>query len=231
MPGNVDFAPFFETYKSAVLAKDVDALNALYGEDVIAFDLWGDWSLAGEGWREMNRAWLTSLGDESVVVDFDDIEIFPWRRRRRRDGDDRVQGGLGKRRDLARDAKSADLVGETDRRRLENRSSTYVDTDRPRHDGAEIPSLNGGAAALAGQGEHSNPPDGRRAGCTNFSHPAGIADRAMPTLTRLIVAIVILAGAAYGGMLALVMLEKPTQREIVVPIVLPSHAPSPAPAK
>ncbi len=53
----------------------------------------------------------------------------------------------------------------------------------------------------------------------------------MPTLTRLVVAILILAGLAYGGVIALVMLEKPTQREIVVPVVLPSASPTPGPVK
>jgi len=46
----------------------------------------------------------------------------------------------------------------------------------------------------------------------------------MPTLTRLIVAILALAGLAYGGMVALVTLEKPTQREIVTPVILPTPA-------
>ena len=53
----------------------------------------------------------------------------------------------------------------------------------------------------------------------------------MPTLTRLIVATLILAGATYGGMVALVLLEKPVQREIVVPVVLPTPSPSPTASK
>lgn len=44
----------------------------------------------------------------------------------------------------------------------------------------------------------------------------------MPTLTRLIFALIVLAGLAYVGVLALVTFEKPTPREIVVPIPLPS---------
>jgi hypothetical protein len=46
----------------------------------------------------------------------------------------------------------------------------------------------------------------------------------MPTLTRLIVAILVLAGLAYGAMVALVTFEKPTQREIVTPVILPTPA-------
>jgi len=46
----------------------------------------------------------------------------------------------------------------------------------------------------------------------------------MPTLTRLIVAILLLAGLAYGSMVALVALEIPAQREIVTPVILPTPA-------
>ncbi len=50
----------------------------LYDKDLIAFDLWEDWSHVGEGpWREMNAHWLGSLGSESVLVEFDDIAIVP----------------------------------------------------------------------------------------------------------------------------------------------------------
>jgi ketosteroid isomerase-like protein len=74
----VDFGGFFDAYKSAVFNKDVDALMGLYDRDFVAFDMWDAWSLVGEGpWREMNQAWLTSLGSESVQVEFDDIKIFP----------------------------------------------------------------------------------------------------------------------------------------------------------
>jgi ketosteroid isomerase-like protein len=73
-----DFDSLFNTYKSAVLDKDVGALMDIYDKDFIAFDMWGAWSYVGEGpWREVNHDWLTSLGSESVVVDFDDITITP----------------------------------------------------------------------------------------------------------------------------------------------------------
>ena len=78
MTSTLDFNGFFESYKSAVLNKDVGALMALYDEDFIAFDLWGAWRYVGEGpWHQMNEGWLTSLGSESVVVAFDDIETTP----------------------------------------------------------------------------------------------------------------------------------------------------------
>ena len=70
----LDFNAFFEAYKSSVLNKQVDKLMDLYDEDLIAFDMWGRWSYVGAGpWREMNEEWLGSLGSESVVVEFDDI--------------------------------------------------------------------------------------------------------------------------------------------------------------
>ena len=74
MQPTLDFNAFFEAYKSSVLNKQVDKLMDLYDEDLIAFDLWGRWSYVGEGpWRGMNEEWLGSLGSESVVVEFDDI--------------------------------------------------------------------------------------------------------------------------------------------------------------
>jgi ketosteroid isomerase-like protein len=74
----LDFGSFFDAYKSAVFNKDVDTLMGLYDRDLVAFDLWGAWSHIGEtSWREMNEEWLTTLGSESVLVDFEDIRIFP----------------------------------------------------------------------------------------------------------------------------------------------------------
>jgi ketosteroid isomerase-like protein len=69
-----DFNSFFEAYESSVLNKQVDKLMALYDEDLVAYDMWGRWSYAGAApWREMNERWLGSLGSETVVVEFDDI--------------------------------------------------------------------------------------------------------------------------------------------------------------
>ena len=74
MQPTLDFNAFFEAYKSSVLNKQVDKLMDLYDEDLIAFDMWGRWSYVGEApWRGMNEEWLGSLGSESVVVEFDDI--------------------------------------------------------------------------------------------------------------------------------------------------------------
>ncbi len=63
-----------ERYTAAVRAKDVDALLALYGEDVRVFDMWERWSYDGAvEWRQMASEWFRSLGSEQVVVEFQDV--------------------------------------------------------------------------------------------------------------------------------------------------------------
>ena len=65
-----------ETYRAAVRAKDVDAFCALYDEDVVLFDMWGEWSYRGlPAWRRNVEQWFGSLGDELVGVDFDELEV------------------------------------------------------------------------------------------------------------------------------------------------------------
>jgi ketosteroid isomerase-like protein len=77
MEQTLDFNGFFEAYKSSVLTKQVDKLLDLYDQDLIAFDMWDRWSYAGgDSWREMNQQWLGSLGSESVIVEFDDINTL-----------------------------------------------------------------------------------------------------------------------------------------------------------
>lgn len=72
-----DFGHLFETYKSAVLTKDAEALMAMYDEDFLAFDLWDAWLYESiEPWRRMNFDWLGSLGSGSVGVEFGDIKTF-----------------------------------------------------------------------------------------------------------------------------------------------------------
>lgn len=66
----------FDTYKSSVLRKDVDAFTSIFDDNVRIFDMW-EWSYEGLApWREMAKGWFSSLGDnEQVVVTFDDIQI------------------------------------------------------------------------------------------------------------------------------------------------------------
>lgn len=60
-------------YKDAVFEKNLDALIALYDDNVVIFDMWGTWSHNGiDAWRQMAASWFDSLGTERVVVDFSD---------------------------------------------------------------------------------------------------------------------------------------------------------------
>lgn len=69
------FVQMLDSYKAAVLAKDVDAFAALYSDDVHIFDMWGAWSLRGiKSWRNMAREWFSSLGTERVIVDVKDAQ-------------------------------------------------------------------------------------------------------------------------------------------------------------
>ncbi len=66
----------FDGYKSAVFEKDAEAFLSHYTEDIHIFDLWEKWSYEGiDAWRGMVTGWFGSLGDEKVVVDFDDIQV------------------------------------------------------------------------------------------------------------------------------------------------------------
>ncbi|MGO4859245.1 YybH family protein [Arthrobacter sp. 2MCAF14] len=64
-----------EAYAVAVHAKDVDAFTALYDDNVHIYDSWGQWQYTGiEAWRAMAGEWFSSLGDERVQVEFNDVQ-------------------------------------------------------------------------------------------------------------------------------------------------------------
>jgi ketosteroid isomerase-like protein len=66
-----------ETYKSAVLSKDVDTLMHLYEPDVRVFDTWGVWSYEGAAaWRVAIAGWFFSLKNDNCRVTFDDVSII-----------------------------------------------------------------------------------------------------------------------------------------------------------
>lgn len=66
----------FDAYKTAVFSKDVDALTALYDENVRVFDMWGKWSYNGiEAWRGIVANWFGSLGADRVAVDVHDVQM------------------------------------------------------------------------------------------------------------------------------------------------------------
>ena len=68
-------AHVLDSYRSAVLAKDVDAFMRLYDPGVRVFDTWGVWSYEGaEAWRRAVEGWLTTLGTERVKVTFEDVK-------------------------------------------------------------------------------------------------------------------------------------------------------------
>jgi len=65
-----------ETYKSAIFAKDVEALMRLYDPKVRVFDAWGVWSYDNaESWQRTVESWFNSLGSERVKVAFDDVIV------------------------------------------------------------------------------------------------------------------------------------------------------------
>ncbi|HEY1141824.1 MAG TPA: nuclear transport factor 2 family protein [Lysobacter sp.] len=72
---NDPVAHMLDAYREAVFAKDVDAFVRLYDTNVHVFDMWGEWSLQGlKAWRGMAEGWFGSLGDERVLVTFDDVQ-------------------------------------------------------------------------------------------------------------------------------------------------------------
>ena len=67
-----------EAYAAAVRAKDVDAFLALYADDVRTFDLWSVWSYDGkDALRAMVAEWFGSVGDDQIVVEYDEVRTQP----------------------------------------------------------------------------------------------------------------------------------------------------------
>lgn len=62
-------------YQAAVLAKDADAFVALYADDVLIYELWGNWTHDIASWREMAKGWFAFLGDGTCRVEADDVRI------------------------------------------------------------------------------------------------------------------------------------------------------------
>lgn len=64
-----------ESYKSAVLAADINAFMRLYDPGVRVFDTWGAWSYEGaQAWQRAVEGWFTSLRTEKVRVTFDEVQ-------------------------------------------------------------------------------------------------------------------------------------------------------------
>jgi uncharacterized protein (TIGR02246 family) len=66
----------FDTYKTSVLRKDLDAFLSIFDDNVRIFDMW-EWTYDGlTPWRKMVKDWFSSLPNgEQVAVTFDDIRI------------------------------------------------------------------------------------------------------------------------------------------------------------
>jgi uncharacterized protein (TIGR02246 family) len=72
----IDFKALFETYKNAAFDKDEAALLQLYADDVIAFDMWGAWSIEGlDAMRTMVKGWFASLGDDRDAIAFEPVRM------------------------------------------------------------------------------------------------------------------------------------------------------------
>ena len=72
--GDAAVREMLAAYRAAAHARDVDALAALYADDVRVFDLWGGWSCEGRAaWRAVIADWLGGLGSERVEVEFDEV--------------------------------------------------------------------------------------------------------------------------------------------------------------
>lgn len=65
-----------DTYRAAVLAKNVETLMHVYDPEVRVFDAWGTWVYEGAAaWQVAVEGWFASLGSETVRVSFDDVKI------------------------------------------------------------------------------------------------------------------------------------------------------------
>jgi uncharacterized protein (TIGR02246 family) len=71
-----DVRALLTVYRESAYAKDVARFMTMYAEGVRVFDLWGSWEVTGAAaWGEGIAGWFGSLGDDRVVVDFDDIAV------------------------------------------------------------------------------------------------------------------------------------------------------------
>jgi uncharacterized protein (TIGR02246 family) len=69
-------ARLIETYRQAVLNRDVEAFMRLYDPKARVFDAWGVWSYEGaEAWRKAIESWLGSHEEERYEVKADDVQV------------------------------------------------------------------------------------------------------------------------------------------------------------
>ncbi|HEL1592254.1 TPA: nuclear transport factor 2 family protein [Streptococcus suis] len=65
-----------ELYQQAVLEKDVDLMLSLYCDDVLMYDVAGQWSLSGKkDLTDMVTAWFQEIGPDRVEVSYSNLEV------------------------------------------------------------------------------------------------------------------------------------------------------------
>jgi len=64
-----------DSYRAAVLARDVEAFMRLYHPAARVFDAWGVWLYEGApSWQRAVEGWFASLASERVRVTFSDVQ-------------------------------------------------------------------------------------------------------------------------------------------------------------
>lgn len=72
---NIEIKALLEKYKKAVFDKDLESYLSLFDENIRIFDMWEKWSYDSIiSWKEVTTEWFSSLKDERVVVEFNDIQ-------------------------------------------------------------------------------------------------------------------------------------------------------------
>ncbi|HEM2815523.1 TPA: nuclear transport factor 2 family protein [Streptococcus suis] len=65
-----------ELYKPAVLEKDLDLMLSLYCDDVLIYDVAGQWSLSGKkDLADMVTSWFQEIATDRVEVSYSNLEI------------------------------------------------------------------------------------------------------------------------------------------------------------
>lgn len=65
-----------ELYKQAVLEKDLDLMLSLYCDDVLIYDVAGQWSLSGKkDLADMVTYWFQEIATDRVEVSYSNLEI------------------------------------------------------------------------------------------------------------------------------------------------------------
>lgn len=73
----VSIARVIESYKAAVLARDIEAFMRLYDPAVRVFDAWGVWSYEGApAWRVAVEGWFASHPNDRFTVTFDEVRAY-----------------------------------------------------------------------------------------------------------------------------------------------------------